>query len=362
MAEDFTKLMASTLNEWINRGGLMDVAFSETPYGDMMIRSGMIDKVTGPKEFKASLRTGQTTNFTYYEGADTWETKPTKGFTRVGWLSRQAVMPWMVTGEELEYNDAGSDGKELWDIGKEVKDNASMSMKEQINVRLINRFDSSIPADQQDLDTCWFSLEDLIGDELSPLSTVGIGSSTLSRIDDFYARSIIKRPGFGLPPDPKKATGWTRPTDTNVISGGTYDGWQRLILEDVTRMAFKLHRFYKTGYVALTTQEIIIRLISLVKAEIGEANTNLTGTLVAGHDGVEYMGIPFTWDPSVPEGVIDIIHPQCVRFRAMTRRWMKTADPITPYNQDALYGKIFAWGQQYAKEPRALGRFEQVAV
>jgi hypothetical protein len=363
VAEDLTKLMSSTLNKWIDNGGLRDVAFKETPYGDMMKRANMIDMEDGPKEFKANLRTGQTTNFQYYSGYDTWETKPLKGFTRVGWMSRQAVMPWMISGEEIQYNSAGDSGKKMWDIASEVKSNASQSLREAINLRLINRLDSEIPTDQQDLDSCWLSLEDLIGDEESTLSTVGnSGSATLSRIDDYYVRSIIKRPGFGLPPDPKKETGWTRPTDDNVISGGDYDGWQRLVLEDIVELVFTLDRFYRDGYVALTTQKIIRRMISLIKAELNEVNTNLTGTLVSGHKGVEYMGIPFTWDPSVPEGTIYFVHPKCLRFRAISSRWLKTKDPITPYNQDALYGSIFAWGQQYAVEPRGLAKFEQVAA
>lgn len=358
MAEDFTKLAASTLNKWINGGGLQDVAFVETVYGDAMVRANMIDKESGPKEFKGNLRTGRTTNFQYYRMYDTWETKPLKGFTRIGWESRQAVMPWMIAGEEIEYNDAGDSGKKMWDVLSEVRSNAQQSFKEDINVRLINRLDSEIPADQQDTDECWWSLEDLIGDELSSLTTIG----SLSRVDDFYVRSLIKRPGYGLPPDPKKSSGWTRPTDDNVISGGDYDGWQRLNLEDIFDLSLTLDRFYKESYFGLTTKAIIKRLTTLVRSELSEVNTNLTGTIISGHKGVEYMGIPFSWDPAVPEGTIYFIHPKCLRFRAISNRWMKTRDPITPYNQDALYGTIFAWGQQYAVEPRALAKFESVAV
>lgn len=358
MAEDLTKLAASTLNGWVDRGGLRDTAFVETPFGDMLLRAKLIDYETGPKEFKANLRTGKTTNFQYYTMYDTWETKPLKGYTRITWESRQAVMPWMIAGEEIEYNSAGNDGKKMFDVLTEVKDNAKMSFKEAINVRLINRLDPLVPVDQRDLDVCWFSLEDLIGDELSALSTVG----GISRIDNFFVRSIVKRPGFDIAPDPKREDGWTRPTNLNVISGGTYDGWQRLTLDDFTAMAFTLDRFYRDGYVALTTQKIITRMISQVRAELTEVNTNLSGTLIAGHKGVEYMGIPMTWDPFVPEGTIYLIHPKALRFRAIANRWMKTGEPITPYNQDALYGKIFAWGQLYAIEPRALAKFEQVAA
>ena len=113
---DLPKLFASTLEDWIDGGALQDTVFVGAPYLDMMNRAGMIDKISGPKEFAESIRTGRNTNFQYYKGDETWTTEAIRGYTQGRWESRQSVMPWRINSEEIIYNNGGSDGKKLWDV------------------------------------------------------------------------------------------------------------------------------------------------------------------------------------------------------------------------------------------------------
>ena len=257
-----------------------------------------------------------------------------------------------------------ADDREMMDSGRLRRDSGAGQLRRRRETRCrrrarrCQREQRRHIDDQRDFAYCWNSLYDLVGDELSDLVEIGNNSAA----DSFWWRSLIKRPGFSLPKDPRREGGWTRKTNSNIISGGDYDGWQRLILADITAMLMKLHRYYKDGWVCLTTQEIITKIIDLVKAEVTTTNTDMTGTLVAGHDGVIWMGCAFVWDDAVGEGDMFFVHPKTVRFRAISERWMKSAEPIQPHNQDTLYGKVFAWGQQYTKERRALGKFEKVAV
>lgn len=350
---DIPKLVASTLEDWINEGALQQVAFQGTPYLDMISKGGMIDSKEAAKEFLVNIGYAKNDNFTFYGGYDTWETAPTDGYGRARFGRKQAVMSWSLNGEEMEYNE----GDKLWDVMTEIKEVTAKSLRDQINRRLINRTAAGLSGDTS-LDVAWASLEDIIADDESAVTEYG----GIDAADTWWWRSLIKRPGFTLPSNHLDENGWTRGIDANVIPTGDYAGWQLLKLDDITDMILVLDQLHTDGYVALTTRKIITNLMNLIKAEQLQVNTNLTGSLVGGHRGVEWMGVPFVYDQHIPEGTIYLIHPQDLRIRPKKSRWLTMREPITARNQDAIYGAVWAWGEQYSVNRRALGKFVQVAV
>lgn len=360
---DLARIVASTLTEWINGGALQDAVFFKqgkyglTPYLDLLTSQGSFDSAANTPEFGVQIRTGKNTNFQYYGAYETWRTTPFKGYDRAYFGSHEALMSWSIPAQEIYYNGGGA--TKLFDNMKEVKDTTVKSLKEQLNARLLNRDSAVVTATGTPVDEQFTDLRTIVGDELSLVKVYGERSSE----DNFSWRSLIKRPGAKLPVDWKSASGYTRASDSNVISGGTYDGWQYLLLPDLRRMIDMLKDVEESGWVALTTRDIIQELETLIRAESLTVNDKLEGVLSAwNYTGVNYRGVDFVYDKNVPEGEIYFIHPSKLRFRPIAGRWMTMRDEITPHNQDALYGTIFVWGEQYSPDRGGFGKFEKVAV
>lgn len=363
MSNDLTRLAAATLTDWINRGQLYDAVFRKqgkygyTPYLDL-VTSKMMDGAANTKEFSAQIQTGRNTNFQYYSGYETWNTRPIKGYERAYFGSHQSVISWSACAEELYYN--GSGNTKLFDIMKNIKDTTVKSIKDELNVRLLNRNHPLVTGNPGGAPTEFFSdLSVIIGDEKSAVRVYGGKDAAEAP----YWRSLIKRPGEKLPKDWQSLdeADWVRDSDSNVISGGTYAGWQTLKLDDLSEMIEMLSDVYASGYVALTTRDIMLNLERKLRAESITVNNQLNGVLKAfNYTGINYRGVDFVRDKAVPEGTIYFLHPEALKFRPIAGRWMVMRDEITPHNQDAVYGSIFAWGEQYSADRHALGAFYRV--
>lgn len=361
---DLTRMAAMALTDWVNQGNLQNAVFFKqgkygmTPYLDLLTSSGMFDPAANTKEFGVQIKTGRNENFQYYSGYQTWKTTPIKGYDRAYFMSHQALISWSACAEELYYN--GSGATKMFDVMRDIKDTTVTSLKEQLNARLLNRSTQLVvdnPGGQPE--EMFTDLETIIGDELSAVTVYGSRDATTS----FDWRSLIKRPGSKLPRDWKDPNGWTRDADSNVIVGGTYDGWQQLKLRDLSQMIEMLNDVYAEGYVALTTRDIMLELEALIIAETGLAPTPLNGKLsVYNYSGINYRGVEFTRDRNVPAGTIYFVHPKALRFRPIAGKWMTMRDEITPHNQDAVYGSIFVWGEQFSNERGALGKMEKIAT
>ncbi len=355
---------AMALTNWINKGGLYDTVFTEqgmygmNPYLDWLTSSGGFDKASNDKNFGVTLSTARNNNFAYVKPYGTWKTLPVGGYTQAQFQSKESVMSWSICAPEVYYN--GSNCEKMFDRADHIRETTTKSLKEEFNARLISKKSElalSNPGGSPDQAFC--DLETIIGDELSDVKVFGGIDAT----DCHFWRSLIKRPGYGLPRDPRRATGWVRPTDSNVIAGGAHAGWQALKLNDLNTMIRLLQNCEANGYVAFTTPEIMDVLEYLIRSESGSMPMPLCGKLkVCDYTGVNYRGVDFMSDLTIPEGKIYFVHAKHIRFRPVAGRFMTAKAESSPINQDAVYGAIHLWGEHYSASRQCLGAFEHVAA
>lgn len=349
---DLDRLVASTIEDYVNGGGLEDQVFTMTPFLTF-VQNKLIERKATGDTFKSNFSVGRNNNFQGYGPYQTWTFAPDRGYARAEWKRREHVITAVVSGQEEEYNSGPG---AMWDVVENIVNRTTMSLQEDMEKNMIQSVGTPKLA---------HGLELLIGDASSLHTTVG----GLDCRDAPWWQSIVKRPQLSFPiiDWENVDTAWTTVADTsnnttNPFDSGDATVWQTLTLDMLDEMV-DLMSIQDDGVkrVMLTTKEIKRALIRLMKAEGVMTLKDTTGTLVGGFDNVVYQGMTVIDSIRVPKGTIYIINEKDLRVRVHPNRWLKTRPWISPYDQDAKYMAIFAWYQMYTNNRRGLAKFEKVS-
>ena len=352
---DYSKLVVSTLEDYINGGVLEDVVFTKTPFLEYAQRN-LIEKKPAGEIFRVNIRTGRNNNFQGYGPLQTWTFQPDKGYTRAQYDRKEHVITAVISGQEEEYNTGDL---ALFDIVKETTDKLTMSLEEDLEKRLIRNHGQTVDQSKEA-----HGLELLVGDSLSTYTKVG----NIDALDAPWWQSIVKRPGYDFPVIDWENifTAWTWPTDTNTTQN-PYDAadvvnWQALTLDMIDQMITYLNLAGEDAKLCLTTPDIKQAMVRLLKANGYQVQRDTSGKMVgATRDNVVYRNIVFVDSIRVKKGDMFFLCDEGIKIRVHPNKWMVTRPWISPYDQDAKYMAVYAWFQMYSVDRRSLGKIEKVA-
>lgn len=348
---DLDRLVASTIEDYVNGGELEDQVFTRTPFLTYVQNHLLERKATGDT-FRENFSLGRNENFQGYGPYQTWTFTPDRGYGRSEWKRKEHVITATISGQEEEYNSGPG---AMWDVVKDVTMRATKSLQERIEKTLIQSVGGPKLA---------HGLELLIGDASSTYTTVG----GLDCRDAPWWQSLVKRPGYAWPVIDWENidTAWTYPTVTdttqNPWNAADTDPWQVLTLDVLDEMVDLLSvQDEGTKRILLTTKEIKRAIIRLMKAEGMMTLKDTTGTLVGGYDNVVYQGMTIIDSIRVERGDIWVINSEDLKVRVHPNRWLKSRPWISPFDQDAKYMAIFAWFQMWTPNRRGLAKIEKVS-
>lgn len=349
---DLDRLVASTLEDWVNDGDAEDVVFTRTPFLTYTMNK-LIERKASGDTFKSQFRTGRNNNFQGYGPYQTWTFQPDRGYARAEWKRKEHVLTASISGQEEQYN-TGSET--LFDLVEEVTEKATMSLQEDVE-RMTIRNDGTNPKQAH-------GLELLVGDASSALQVVG----GIDCRDAPWWQSMVKRPGSTWPSIDWEniETAWTygtgEPTTINP-AGDNGTTWQQLTLDLLDEVVDLLNIPLGQGEnnrILLTTPQLKRAIIRLMKADGVTILKDTSGTLVGGHDNAIYRNLTIIDSIRVKAGDIYILNDAALKLRVHPTRWMTTRPWISPYDQDAKYMAIYAWCQMYTRDRRCHAKLERV--
>lgn len=349
---DISKLVISTLEDYVNSGQLEDVVFTKTPFLEY-VQKNMVERKSGGEVFRINIRTGRNNNFQGYGPYQTWTFAPDKGYTRAQYDRKEHVITASISGQEEEYN-AGD--VEVFDLVQETVTKLNNSLEEDLE-KVIIQYDGTVPKVAH-------GIQLLVGDKNSAITKVG----GIDCVDAPFWQSIIKRPGYDFPVIDweNPMTAWTWPTDTNTTQN-PYDAldatsWQALTLDMIDQMIMYLNLSGENPKLVLTTPDIKQAMVRLLKANGYTVQRDSSGSMVGQtRDNVVYRNLVFIDSIRCKKGDMWFLNNECLKMRVHPNRWMTTRPWTTPYDQDAKYMAVYAWFQVYARDRRGLGKFEKVA-
>ena len=350
--EDISKLVISTLEDYVNGGELEDVVFTKTGFMEY-VNKNMLERKGMGEVFRVNIRTGRNNNFQGYAPYQTFNFQPDKGYARAQYDRKEHVITASISGQEEEYNTGDV---ALFDLVKETTDKLDKSLPEDIE-RILIQFDGTIPKYAH-------GLQLLVGDANSTFTKVG----NIDCLDAPWWQSIVKRPGYDFPVIDWENiwTAWTWPTDTNTTQN-PYDSvdatpWQALTLDMLDQMITYLDLAGENAKLCLTTPDMKQAIVRLLKANGYVVQRDASGSMVgATRENVVYRNIVFVDSIRVRKGDMWFLNNECLKVRVHPNRWMTSRPWVTPYDQDAKYMAVYAWFQMYTSDRRGLGKFEKVA-